>query len=683
MKDLATALFWLLVVLLGVRFVRPLYWACVRAPLRGIVDRLDEHLRPLVGAPANAALWVTATVIAWAALRWPGAGPWAQPMSPRTQPMSLLQVSAALLALLLFSANFYKDVAKGDPKRETYLGRELDTFLINHSWTTAALSQRAFHYLAGTLFVAPAALTVATGTLAGHDVTALLRAAWTAAFGIVGGLGIANVLTVLSRSLVRFNRPAWLKILIEQDVQRGFTRRVRAETRDVVNSSGDLQDVVRRAVRSASALPPEEAKTYLVETVFSRQWRERRRKVAKRTDGAGRSGAYVMDLAQWRGTIRALREAEMPPETAGLVISGLLGTARDVDRTYTAEDQGDEALAAGVLAPEGRLPEADAGGLTGIRHHESTPELLALPAAIVRDVVAHYFPPGQASRCSDQQLRQLVETAGALRHLPTRDWALRQVFDAALLESVVRRDPSELLSADALSRITGLAYEPGRSTEPSSKPYRSAQEILQDSALHAVTRHSTMTTPNHKALLAMLPWQHTLVAFLSFVIDDRHRPLTDDINSLRLFATRLGPVRWKVHDADSDDELLATVTPLATAVDGLARHDPLDPDWIIRQLRRPAGPAMVEAYRSHTDQGGARHISLEQALVARYLAGHTSWFSEAPNAPSPPREPWRREADLRAVRSAGALLREVDSEISHHFDSHFLDLLHEERESER
>lgn len=204
------------------------------------------------------------------------------------QPEALLGAAAALFALLLFATTQVGALEKAARSENTYLGKNVDTYLFGRSRIVKSLSLPVFHLAICALFITPlfwqslpnSEITWSpqgAATSLGFSPQLLAIALWCACFAVVAGTLLLNVFVTLRNSMVGFRAPFSIDLRIERGIEQTAALVYRELFR---KKQTELSTKTRRwlsdVFTDAAQLPSDEQQKYLFLTIATLEYHRRR-----------------------------------------------------------------------------------------------------------------------------------------------------------------------------------------------------------------------------------------------------------------------------------------------------------------------------------------------------------------------------------------------------------------------
>lgn len=573
------------------------------------------------------AVHLTATLLV---LRFPASGAWARLMEAPS-PGQMLAVAATVLALLLFTANFFHGAAKPDKDAEQYFGVVLDTYLSTRSRLTSILFTESFQIMICALFVVPLFLPWVQTREA---ISRIAMAAWFGCLGLVFGVLLVNAIIVLRVSLRRLLNRGSIRRNIRIQTAKWFDRNLRDVTSDPLGKNA--QALFSEHLSDMIAMPVAQQYEYFRETLGSLEsavflekrieraialtnsspWRGRRLcclewlrgNLGGRADQAREIHKSVKDV-QW-ALASAIAEAWPSFKNVGVrsrLLRQLAILGRSVDAHHDKfDDQG--ALHFCGVGEDRPLGRSVAVVPMGWASPQPVEKVLEITMACFRQIIDFRFPADSPSQCTLRELLELSDNLKRVRHSVTRKALLALFAERTIRSTITRRAEGELLAMDTL-RDAFLEDARRRTRASGSEPIGEALVIA---AFSASVEMEDIPEDARLEVLEYLDVTDTVTSLI-YQLQYLHRSHQEvDAPRLRPYSRQLDYRRFgdELEDVESDR--------LHAFLDCRIGYfcSPDDVDWLLTCLGLPVDAEFVAQYRQHV----RTDLSLSTALLWRGTA---------------------------------------------------------------
>lgn len=618
----------------------------------------------------TAGLWAAQFALSLLVFHHPGAGIWAVVMSAPS-PGRMLTLASAVLALLLFAANFFNGVAKPDKDAERYFGVCVDGYYNSRSWFADAMLSPTFRGMTIGLFLMP--LGEPWTSRWAPWASPLVASIWCGCLGLVFTILLLNVTSVLRGALMRLNRRESVRRQIRDEVARGVRRQA------VIFSHGhdlDLMDWwLDQHLEQMATLPSEQQRDYFDVSVGSRtfgaqlgdRWRVAQHLMADqrrlwvttrellagtRIDWDGSLPGTIMRTIDRVEHGRAVATAKAyggcpEAEMRERLLSELVQIGREMDRRVReggAQPEVRRAFCRPVQIDAGLL-EQPFRRFVPYGRDATDPEYVRVTAECFAQVITFRFPRSDPSSCTQRQLLDLERTLSTLDHASTRDELLSYLARELLRATVTHRIPNETLPLGA-ARSTFLRRPYGLDGGPDT--HRMSRSLA-GAAFSALIEDQGLSREARAELLFIVDDTHCL-ASLIHLLQYRHR------SHRGVGADDLAPYRARLQDSDlgSVDRdwvcgfvVRSTIGHFFTAG---------DVDWLFASLGKTLDMSLIAAHEERLI-GSPSDFPLQTLLLWRGSVKDLGWSLEV--GPLPDLPPYRLERVEKDVRSCARILEDV------------------------
>lgn len=630
--------------------------------------------------------------------------------------------SAAMLAVLAFTATTTANAVRDRKQGGSYFGQPLSTYLISKSYVSEILWAPVFKVITLIVFMFP----FFSRLLPDKEQSSLFwkienprllgTSIWLSCLIVVSMALLFNMLALFRQPFILLRQPRHLlELYITEDLNEEMRKEIKSLfLKDRTPSGENSKTFHARLIKFASSLSDEkERDRYLQETIGSIEWVDWIERIFSLLEGEicniGHSSYKVKKLPRRDGYNSYFAFLHNQPIEKKLLLAHsimqgrhealldsfdsrsekmirekmlnrmLLDAALMSDKVQTAlqnlpEPEKDILTSCRLISRIDRLPDPQAN----IKYisqqrfnpepHDDPPSVITVTAMTYRDlarIIRNGSSPDNplSQRYSSDSLRNIIDSASRIYHEPTRRYALQCLIEALIDSLIINRRPDEQIPASDLKMLVpGLNnYLSSPLSANSRDDSRNLNSLTLSIVLGCIKSHlkaSGLLKPESYSELLKYVPEEEVVAALLYML------LYSDRESRKVSAKILLPfvTALRHHIGMSGSNKQAFYDAASTVLNKSSRvsHtlNKTGLKWLFEILE---DPITITMYCSHTHRRANKDIDVKftNLVLWRALAGSRLYFGEPfIDSKQKPLEEWGIENAVRDIKDAAKILED-------------------------
>ena len=630
--------------------------------------------------------------------------------------------SAAMLAVLAFTATTTANAVRDRKQGGSYFGQPLSTYLISKSYVSEILWAPVFKVITLIVFLFPffsrlisdkkqSSLfwTIENPRLLGTSI-------WLSCLIVVSVALLFNMLALFRQPFILLRQPRHLlELYITEDLNEEMHKEIKSLfLKDRTTSGENSKTFHARLIKFASSLSNEkERDRYLQETIGSIEWIDWIERIFSLLEGEicniGHSSYKVKKLPRrdghksyfvflhnqsierkllsahsiMRGRHEALldsfdsRSEKMIREK--MLNRMLLDAVLMSDRVQTAlqnlpEPEKDILTSCRLISRIDRLPDPQANikyisqQRFNPEHHDDPPSVITVTAMTYRDlarIIRNGSSPDNplSQRYSSDSLRDIIDSASRIYHEPTRRYALQCLIEALIDSLIINRRPDEQIPAsDLKTLVPGLNnYLNSPLIANSRDDSRNLNSLTLSIVLGCIKSHlkaSGLLKPESYSELLKYVPEEEVVAALLYMLLYSYR--AGRKVSAKILLPFVTALRHHIGMSDSNKQAFYEAASTVLNKSSRVSHtlNKTGLKWLFEILE---DPITITMYCSHTNrrENGDIDVNFTNLVLWRALAGSRLYFGEPfIDSKQNPLEKWGIENAIRDIKDAAKILED-------------------------